>query len=176
MLQINTFNWKWLMFLFLLYASPSFGEDVEPCFIFSGNSDTNKNVSLSSYNRIYFDNNGMTLSSPNEDINDELRLSYSDFHHIMIGLASPDVSTGVETTVADAESYLEFMSDSKALAIHSPSEKIFKVGLYDLSGNLVAVAQMQSDDTLTLERLSPNTYIAIATDGETKMTLKFIIH
>lgn len=150
-------------------------QNVVPCLIFTGNSGTKQCLDLFTYNRINFNDEGFTVSSSQDGTVREVQILYTIFNRISIGDDVPNVNTGIEDVSIQNDSQLMYISDMNALSIISTSTKAFKVGLFNLNGVLVAKSTMFANDNLSLESLSPNTYIAVATDGNCKLTLKFII-
>lgn len=159
----------------VLSSFSAMSQNVVPCLIFTGNSDTRQCVDLSIYNRINFNEEGFTISSSQDDSVKEVQILYATFNRISIGDDVPNASNGIGDVSVQNDSQLMYISDINALSIISGSTKAFNVGLFTLNGVLVARSTMFANDNLSLESISPNTYIAVATDGNCKLTLKFII-
>lgn len=169
------FPWKWLTCLLVVVTLSARGETVVPCLIFKGNTGNRQSIDLSKFNRLSFDDDGMIVSSSNGATTEEIRLLYSIFNHIEIGDDVPSNEAGLDGNSVSLDSKLLFVSDDKSLKIETSSTNRFSVGVFNLKGALVATAKIFANDGLALEALVPGAYIAIASDGEIKLTLKFII-
>lgn len=147
-----------------------------PCLIFSGNADTEHSIDLAEKNRIYVTADGMKVSSRHEDPSAEVLLPFSNYHRFRIGMRIPDTLTETGYILSDGSSSLVFLSDTKSIFLKSVKESVFSIGIYNLSGVLIASSAMHSGQSLSLEPLPAGMYIATASDGETNLMLKFIIH
>lgn|GEM_PF-6763286 len=119
----------------------------------------------------------MTVTSANEDAKENTFLSYSEFKAFKIGMRVPSEFSLVDAINAGGEggTTLKFISDTQSISIQSDSEGDFAVGIYDATGKLIATSKMTADQMLSVRQLTPGMYIAAATDGERKATVKFII-
>lgn len=153
----------------------AYGETVVPCLIFTGNSDTRQSLDLSKLNRITFDDEGFTVSSSDGGSAGEIRLLYPLFNRMEIGDDVPSNVSGIDEISITSDSKLLFSSEDRILKIESSSANQFAIGIFNLNGVLVATSKLYTRDNLSLEALSPGAYIAVASDGEIKLTLKFII-
>lgn len=165
----------WLAGPFLSISRASANDEV-PCLIFSGNSDKEYCIDLATLNRITFGNEGMTISSSKDDNDEEVQLLYSLFHHLEIGNAKPSGSSGIEEINADGNSLLIFRVETKTIVLESTSLEPFTIGIFNLQGRLIATSQMCPGQSLAVDTLTTGVYIAVATNGETKLTLKFILN
>ena len=159
-----------------LSVSRASANDEVPCLIFTGNSDKEYCIDLATLNRITFGNEGMTISSSKDDTVEEVQLLYSLFHHLEIGNANPSGSSGIDEINADGNSRLIFSAETKSLVLESTSPEHFTVGIFNLQGRLIATSQVRAGQSLAVDELVTGVYIAVATNGETKLTLKFIIN
>lgn len=164
----------------MLSLTPCYAEaDVEvPCLVFSGESDNGFNADLSKFNRIYFTNGGMTLSSSRNGENtdqQDIPLSYSQFHHFEIRNAVPTITSDVSSVEEEGESQLIFDSTEKALLIVSPSNVHFRLEVFDLNGTMLMRDNVLPTHSVSLTTLSPGVYIATAFNGETNLSIKFNI-
>lgn len=151
-------------------------QDVVPCLIFTGNSDTENRIDLSKLNRITFEDDGMIITSSKESDVKEVKLLYSLFYHLEIGEAVPTTSSGLNLIETDNVSRLRFHSDIKTIVIESTSGLPFSVGVFNLDGVLIATSNILAEQPLSVESLSSGAYIVLASDGESKLSLKFIIN
>ncbi len=151
-------------------------QDEVPCLIFTGRSDTEQRIDLAKLNRITFDSDGMTVSSSKNSGAQDVRLLYSLFNRIEIGDAVPTGSAGIEEIGIDENSRLLFHADEKSILLESASELPYEIGIFSLKGTLIATSRMCAGQHLSLEQLPTGAYIAVATNGESKLTLKFILN
>lgn len=150
-------------------------EDVVPCLIFTGNADNEYNIDIGRLNRITFGENGMTISSSNDNSADEIQLLYSLYHHLEIGDAKPTVSASLDEISVDSHSQFKFQCDTETLVIDSSSDATFDIGVFSLNGILLATSKLKAGQELSVSDLSRGAYIAVASDGNLKLTLKFIL-
>ncbi|MCM1452498.1 MAG: T9SS type A sorting domain-containing protein [Clostridium sp.] len=169
------FKKKWLAALLMLISSSAMGVDVQPCLIFTGYSADKQCIDLSAFNRISFDEDGFTVSSSKDDSTQEINLPYSLYNRFAVGDDVPNMEAGIGAISIQDESQLEFLSESNSLKIISASTNSFEIGIFSLNGVLVAKSSMHSHDLLSLNELMPNVYVAVASDGNIQLTLKFII-
>lgn len=74
----------------LLMASiNTFAADEVPCLVFSGGAETEKRIDLAEYNRIFFGDESMTLTSAPNREKQPVELSYAQFNHFQIAYANP---------------------------------------------------------------------------------------
>lgn len=166
-----------LMGLMLLSGLVCKSDTKVPCLIFSGNAESKRCIDLSTMNRITFGENSMIVSSPNDKSEETVELLYSLFHHLEIGEANPDpIDTGAEEPAVATGSSLFFDSRTKLLHLQSSEDSKFAVGVFNISGQLMLVAEMESGDALTMETLSTGVYVAVATDNKNNISYKFIIN
>lgn len=145
-----------------------------PCLIFSGNAGTEHSVDLSRLNRITFGDNSMVISSSKDDTQQSVELLYSLYHHLEIGDTTP--TSGIETEVMDSETRIYVDAKAKLLHLQSASDAEFSVGIFNLNGILLLTSELCNGDAVTLEVLTPGVYIAVASDGQTRLNLKFILN
>lgn len=161
--------------VFCSVGMTSTADDIVPCLIFTGNSDAKHHIDLSKQNRITFGEEGMTISSTADNDIPDVMLLYSLFNRIEFGDANPTPPAGVEEVEIDADSRLIFTGDSKSIVIESTSELPFSIGIFSTSGTLIATSEAYAGQSLSVEALTPQAYIAVASDGRSKLILKFII-
>lgn len=148
-----------------------------PCLVFSGNAEKEHRIDLNSRNRITFNDNSMVISSSNDETVPPVELLYSLYHHLEVREAAPaDITVGVEAIDAETESRIYVDSHARLLHLETSSETEFTTGIFDINGHLLMKAELNSGDAVTIEALSPGVYIAVATDGKIKLTLKFILN
>lgn len=149
--------------------------DEVPCLVVRGQSEIEHAFDLSKLNRITFGENAMTLSSSKND-QDEVQLLYSLFHHLEVRSAEPSEPTGIKDMEISNSSKLIYHSDTKSLSISTDSQNEFIVGIFSLQGNLLQSSKLTVGNALSLEGMSPGVYVAVATDGATELTIKFVIN
>lgn len=147
-----------------------------PCLIFTNASESLRCFDLGTFNRIAFSDEAMTVSSAKDSEILPVKLFYSDYHHFSIGYAMPDQLTDIREIGGDySDSHLSFRADTKSLLVESDSMLPFVIGIYNTQGSLIATSQVNTYQLLPLGTLAPGMYIAVATDGKIKLTLKLVI-
>ena len=166
----------WLMSFVLLSCLFCKAETKVPCLIFSGNAEKEHCIDLSSLNRITFGDNSMVISSSKDESKKSVELLYSLYHHLEIGDEIPtDIGASIDIISDDSTSRIFVDAKSKLLYLQSP-DPTFHLGVFNVSGNLMLTSDLSNGDAVTLEALSPGVYIAVASDGKTKLNLKFILN
>lgn len=150
-------------------------EDIVPCLIFTSHSETPTCIDLDKLNRITFGEEEMTISSSKESNESEVKLIYSLFNHLEIGDAVPTDLSAVKTVEAEGDAKLSIIADTKSLTLVSDSDIPYSIGIFSLTGTLIATSNMKAGQSLSLETLPEGTYIAVASDGKSQLTLKFIL-
>lgn len=117
----------------------------------------------------------MTISSSKGSNETEVKLLYSLFNRLEIGDAVPTDLSSVKIVEAEGNAKLLFNADTKLLALESDSEQPYSIGIFSLKGTLIATSKIAAGQTLSLNDLSDGTYIAVATDGKSRLTIKFIL-
>lgn len=166
----------WFTCSLLCGFSHAQAQDRVPCLIFTGNSETQHCIDLAKQNRITFSSDGFAVSSSAGNSNPNVKLLYSMFNHIEIGDAVPTETSSIDEIEDDANSRIIFMPDSKSILLESSSDSPFAIGIFSLKGILIATSEIYAGHSLPLEGLSSGMYIAVATDGTAKLTLKFILN
>lgn len=159
----------------LLWESAARAQEPVPCLIFSGYGTDEQCLDLAKFNRIYFDHSNMTVASSTDNETESFYIPYTDYHHFKIGLAVPKTISAIEDIVIAGDVQLVFDGKTGALRLRASSSLPFAIGIYNLSGNLIASSVMCNGESLSTEGLSPGVYIATATDQNDKTALKFII-
>lgn len=163
----------WLSGILLSCVCPANAQDEVPCLIFTGNSDSEYCIDLSKLNRITFGDEGMTISSSTDSNSPDVTLLYALYNHLEIGDAIPTDASGVVTVKAEGNSQLKFDFKTKSLSLETPSSSTYSIGIFSLNGMLIATSAMTAGQSLSLEALSTGTYIAVATNGESQISVKF---
>ena len=178
MKQFNTARLAWLMSFVLLTYLFCKAETKVPCLIFSGNAEKEHCIDFSSLNRITFGDNSMVISSSKDSSKKSVELLYSLYHHLEIGDETPtDIVTSVDDVISDdSTSRIYVDANSKLLYLQTTSDAKFHVGIFNVNGNLLLTSELNSGDAVTLDGLTPGVYIAVASDGKTKLNLKFILN
>lgn len=167
----------WLMSFVPLSCLFCKAETKVPCLIFSGNAEKEYCIDLSSLNRITFGYNSMVISSSKDASKESLELLYSLYHHLEIGDETPtDIGASVDVISEDSISRIYVDAKSKLLYLQSKDDTTFHIGVFNISGNLMLTSDLSNGDAVTLESLSSGVYIAVASDGKTKLNLKFILN
>lgn len=118
----------------------------------------------------------MTISSSIDNNAPEVKLLYSLFNHLEIGDAVPTDISAVDFIEAEGKAQLRYIADMKSLVLESSSDKPYSLGIFSLNGALIASSTMSGGQSLSIEALSAGTYIVVATNGESRLTLKFILN
>lgn len=118
----------------------------------------------------------MTISSSKDSNVQDVQFLYSLFHHLEIGDAIPTNPAGLDDIEADVISQLRFKAATKEIVLDSDSESPYTIGIFSLKGTLIATSEMFGGQSLSVERLASGVYIAVASNGETKLSLKFILN
>ena len=161
--------------LSLLFGSGVVGaQETVPCLIFTGNSDISQLFDLAQTNRVSYGENEMLISSK-DSMSDPTPLLYSLFHHIEIGEGTPSIITGMEELDSVIGNKLSYNSEDKLLTLESSSTIPFSLGIFDFKGVLIATSSLSGGQTLSLEALAEGVYIAVASNSESNLNLKFII-
>ncbi len=167
----------WMMSFVLLSGLFCKAETKVPCLIFSGNAEKEHCIDLSSLNRITFSDNSMVISSSKDASKKSVELLYSLYHHLEIGDETPtDIGASVDIISDDSTSRIYVDAKSKLLYLQSADNTKFQLGVFNISGNLLLTSELSNGDAVTLEALSSGVYIAVASDGKTKLNLKFILN
>lgn len=115
----------------------------------------------------------MTISSSTDIHTPEVNLLYALYNHLEIGNATPTDASGVDTVRGDENSQFRLAYTSKSLVLESPSSSPYSIGIFSLNGTLIATSTMTAGQSLSLDALASGTYIAVATNGESQISLKF---
>lgn len=67
-------------------------------------------------------------------------------------------------------------AESRLLHLQSWSVAPFAVGVFDIGGRLMLTGELHAGDAMTLDALTPGSYIAVASDGNVRLSLKFILY
>lgn len=167
----------WLVSFVLLSCLICKAETKVPCLIFSGNAEKERCIDLASLNRITFGDNSMVISSSKDASKETFELLYSLYYHLKIGDEIPtDATSSVDLISDDSTSRIYVDANSKLLFLQTSSETKFQVGVFNVSGKLLLTSELSNGDAVTLDALSSGVYIAVASDGKTKLNLKFILN
>lgn len=173
----NIAGLAWMMSLAVLSGPFCKAETKVPCLIFSGNAEKEHCIDLSTLNRITFGDNSMVISSSKDASKKSVELLYSLYHHLEIGDEIPtDIEVSVDVISDDSISRIYVDAKSKLLYLHSADNTKFQLGVFNVDGNLMLTSDLSNGDAVTLEALSAGVYIAVASDGKTKLNLKFILN
>lgn len=150
-------------------------QDAVPCLIFTGNSETSYCIDLNKLNRITFGEDEFTVSSSGDSSQPDVTLLYSLYNRLEIGDAVPTDPAGVNAVEADGDSQLRYMADMKSIVLGSSVDGPYSIGIFSLQGTLIATSKMSAGQTLYVGSLPAGSYIAVASNGNSKLTLKFIL-
>ncbi|MDE7388387.1 MAG: T9SS type A sorting domain-containing protein [Muribaculaceae bacterium] len=167
----------WLMgSLSLCCSCPAIAADTVPCLIFTGKSDTERCIDLAKLNRVTFGEDGMTVSSSKNTGEPDVSLMYSLFNRLKIGNVTPIVSTEIGAVeAADEVTRLRFQVVTKSLVVESASDESYSIAIFSLKGALIATSKIHAGQFLSVEALPTGVYVAVASNEESKLSLKFII-
>lgn len=163
----------WLVAFLIFCGSKIWGAQDVSCLVFTGASEQKSSHDIEIYNRIYLGETGFKLQSNSQPDTPEIELLYSLFNHLEFKDDIPN--SRVESLLSDGESCLRYSEIDKSLEILTPSQKDFTLGIFNMSGILVATSNLGNSRTISVDSLTPNVYIAVATDGYIKLTIKFIV-
>lgn len=161
--------------LSIICCGSAISQDEVPCLIFTGNSDTSKCIDLSKLNRITFEEDSMIISSSSDTNEPDVKLLYSEYNRLEIGDAIPTGSTGIDYIESTDDIQLDYQPDSKSLILKSSSDIQYSIGIFSLKGTLIATSNMRGGQSLSLGSLTAGAYIVLATNGESKTSLKIIV-
>lgn len=153
---------------------PNLMKAEEPAFIIiSGNAEFSKTLELNKYNRITFYDECLSLSSSKDDTVERIDLLYSLYNHIKF---SNDGNVSVKDMISTT-STLSCDVYSKTLNLHTPQDNAadYNLGIFSANGTLIYCDKFTSDGKYSISNLVSGVYIAVATNGKTNLTLKFII-
>lgn len=177
MQQIKSVTLAWLLSIVLLSSFVCKAETKVPCLIFSGNAEKEHCIDLAKLNRITFGDNSMVISYSKDENQEPVELLYSLYNNIRIGDATPhDIITGIEAIDTDSDARIFVDTPSKLLYLESSTDARFAVGVFNISGRMILSSDLRPGDAFSLASLSPGIYVAVATDGKTKLNLKFILN
>ncbi len=166
----------WLAGSILTCFCPVKAQELVPCLIFTGNSDTEYCIDIARQNRISFGDEGMSVGSFAQSNDAEITLSYSMYNHIAIGNANPTQSSAVDIVEVRDSSKLVYQPETKVLVLEAASDAPFTIGIFGLNGTLIATSTMYAGQSLPVAALPPGAYFAIGSNEVTKISLKFIMH
>lgn len=164
----------WFAIFLIFCGSKIWGiTDEVPCLVFTGTAEQNRSHEMETYNRIYLTDEGFLLHSNINSDAPDVKLLYSLFNHLEFKDDMPTM--GVESNLSDGKSFLRYSEVDKTIEIITPSQNDFSLGVFNLSGILVATSNFGSAGKISVDSLSSGVYIAVATDGDIKLTIKFIV-
>lgn len=144
----------------------------KPCLIFSGETEARHLLDLEEFNRITFGEHSMTISHSDKSEN-RIELLYSAYHRFRVGSGIPSVSAIDEIPDADTESFV-YERLSQTLKICGESENVYAVGIFNLTGTLIARAELRGGESVSVKTLEPAVYIAVAVNGKDVKKIKFV--
>lgn len=148
------------------FVSLTLAEEEVMCIIFTGKYDTEYAADLAQYKRIYFKEEAMTLSNPDE-AEDVVDLPYSIFNILTIGKSNPNVE--IESTTVDP-SHLTYIKEKQVINLNSTEPNV-TIEIYTTNGTCVAKSNTNEISTLSFPS---GVYVAIAKGLNSMLTLKFI--
>lgn len=149
--------------------------EIVPHLVISGIADEPVKVEIGQYDRIYFGDESMVLRSSTDTDVQDIELLYSLYNMIAI-TNEPKEQDVVREESIDPSSQIIYQPQYKSLTVESDSDELFTVGVFNATGSLVLAGKIKANDAISLENLSSGFYIAIATSGTSKSSLKFIIN
>lgn len=146
--------------------------ETEALIILKGSAGTPKFIALKDYNRITFNDDCIFLSSSKDASIEQIDLLYSLYHHIEFG----NGEIGAITDISNDSQLFSYREQNRSLILSgADSCEDYAVGVFSASGVLIVSTKMNGDGVCDVSSLSSGMYIAIATDGNSKFTTKFII-
>lgn len=140
--------------------------------VISGYADSPTTVSLGDYNRITFFDDHLSLSSSTDNTVTAIDLLYSLYYHI-------EFHDGEPVNVPEITATTEILSyDASIKCLHLKTEenpKQFSIGIFSANGTLIFAGKFNESSTISLADIPTGIYVAIATNGKTDSTIKFII-
>lgn len=130
-------------------------------------SSPQKEYELSKYNRIYFDDNGLRLASHTNSLTQAISWNYTNYNVVKFDL----LQSGLNETSITVGS-LNY-SDGK-LTLTSETPESYSCEVYNIAGMTIAAGMFAGDCTYSVESLPSGLYFAVATNGQSRITLKFI--
>ncbi|MDE6340269.1 MAG: T9SS type A sorting domain-containing protein [Muribaculaceae bacterium] len=168
-------GWGIFLLIGMFGGSPAFGANEVPCIVLSGNAQENRNIDLSKYNRISFGEESMTISSSSDPTAEEVELLYSLYNHFQVQDAAPTDGAAIEELTADSDVKLLFNQANRSLSLEGNNDTVHTIGIFNLNGELLITYRLRGNESCSLQSLNSGVYIAISTDGKSKLSLKFII-
>lgn len=173
MTKTDRLRFLWLLPILMFYSiGISKAEDEVPCIRISGSSDPYF-LDLKAYNRIYLNDDGFTFQSTSNEHSQEINLLYSLYNRIEFCNGIP--TNDVNEINCEQNSFLRFSQMDRKLELITSSEESFTLGIFRPDGTLIAISQLKNAESISLEKLSSDVYVAVASDGLQKLSLKFII-
>lgn len=154
----------------LLAGSSIKADDVKPCLIFSNDEAESLAVDLEKYNRVSFGPESMILSNSN-DPEAVSELLYSEYKRLHVDYANPSVA--IEEVEVSAFEF-QYNKELQALTFTSDSEESVHLGVFNISGSLILQRQLHSGEELSVKKLAPGAYVAIAAGKSGSKSIKFV--
>ena len=148
-------------------------QEQKPCLIFSGGGNQQA-YDLEKYNRIQFGEEFITLGSSKDPSISEIQLLYSLYNHIEVGNAVPAGIDDLTNDMNVQELRIDYDGKNRQLLIANSKNTPVIIGIFDTNGSLLLSVKVSGETSVPLGNLVPGVYIAVATDGNAKSSLKFI--
>ncbi len=146
-----------------------------PCVVFSGNADSDINIDLSKYKRITFLEDSFIISSPENDDCEDISLGYSDFHHFSFQNTNPTAMTEVKEIESVGKTGIFYSASEKIIKAQFSEENILSLTILNPEGQILLTSELSVAQPIYVGNLTPGVYIAVATDGDARYTIKFIL-
>lgn len=155
-----------LLILGLLLIPLKVLADEVDSFQFSKNGDKGRTYAIEKYNRLTFTDDSFILSS-STDAHESVIIPYGDYNRVVL---TEGHLLGIEDVSIEGNTTLRYDHATHSVELIHEIEEEYMLRVYDTNGDLVA----QGKNIVDLSSHPANVYIAIATNGQTNLIIKFI--
>jgi len=128
-----------------------------------------KAYALDTYNHFEFSNDGWVISSSDDASVTALQVPFTMYNRITF-----DERSGLEDAVA-CDDKLSYDSQSKTVILNAIRPEDYRLTICSSLGVMMLDKTMDTDASVSVGGLVPGIYIAIASDGRSRLTLKFVV-
>lgn len=154
----------------LLGASSLQAEEKTFYMVFSGETGAERAIALSHYNQIRFGAETMILSN-SESPSESCELLYSIYNRIKL----TEVELNGIKEFSIGQIMLRYDEKRGYVCLTADVSDEFKIGIFNVSGQLVQQGDLRSGQELSVEKMSSGVYVAIAVSKSSSKSIKFII-
>lgn len=158
--------------LALMCGATASGETV-PSLVFTGLGEETAVHPQETYGRIYLGEESFKLHSLTDETAEDIELPYNLFNHLEF--KEMEASSGVESVAESDSARIRYIAETQTIRLDAPADADYALGIYNVDGVLVAASHLGTQREVSLAGLPKGTYVALATDGSDKLTLKFIV-